>query len=63
MDGTNFILLNADTVMEALQDYLNKHAKPGFRFEVGSWGMQRFSAGEWCAVEFTEERISDAPGS
>lgn len=60
MEGINWILLNHDSVREAIEEYLNRrHSKDGRVLSVDSWGVQTFNGTEWCACEVTES----APGA
>ncbi len=56
MKSSNNIILSNESVMEALEDYLNKHAKLSIKFEVLSWGIQRYDGYERIHVEFQQHQ-------
>ena len=54
MKGYNHLLLSNDSVLEALQDYLEKHSAPGITLEAVSWGIRNHDGKDLVHVEFEQ---------
>jgi len=54
MKGSNHLFLSNDSVLEALQDYLTKHAAPQVTLEALSWGIRKHDGYDLVHVEFQQ---------
>ncbi len=60
MKGSNQMILSNDSVLEALDDYLKKHAGPGVDLQALSWGMRMYDGHERVHIEFEQTQPAKA---